>query len=409
MPPHRLPGRPEFIALIAAIMMIVAFAIDAMLPALPAIGATLKVTAQSRWALVIVVFMAGFGVAQLFVGTASDRFGRRGLLLGSLIGYAVLSLAAAGSASFTLLLVARAAQGAAAAGARVVAMSIVRDRFEGRDMAQVMSLAAMMFMAAPILAPTVGTLVLLIAPWRWIFVALALFGGLIALWAMFRLPESLPPARRRAISAAQVLASARIVLSDRASVGYTVGLACMSCAVMGFLTSVQPIFADIFHHPEWLPAGFAVIAGTMAAGSLVNSRIVLRWGMRRIGHAALIAFTVIAAGHAIVALTGRETVISFVALQAAMMGCFALTTANFSAMAMENMGEVAGAASSLQGSFATISSALVGGVIGRTFDGTTVPFYLGVTLAGLTALAAVFLCERGRLFVARHAPSLGAA
>ena len=409
MPKSSTRSRIEFIALIASIMMIVAFAIDAMLPALPAIGAALGVSVENRRSLVIVVFMAGFGVAQFFVGTVSDRYGRRGMMLASLIGYALCSLAAASAPSFTLLLTARAAQGAAAAGARVLATSVVRDRFEGRDMAQVMSLATMVFMAAPILAPTMGTLVLTVAPWRWIFVVLALLGASLWLWVLLRLPESLTRGRRREITPTKVIAGVRIVLSDRASVGYTVGITCMSCVVMGFLTSVQPIFADIFHHPEWLPGGFAVMAGTMATASLVNSRIVMRWGMRRIGHAALFGLTAIAASHASIALTGHETVVSFIALQSAMMACFSLTTANFSAMAMENVGEVAGTASSLQGSFSTIVGALVGGLIGQSFNGTTAPLYVGVTLAGLIALVAVFIAERGRFFVAHHHPAIHAA
>ena len=409
MPTSFPRSRVEFIALIASIMMIVAFAIDAMLPALPAIGEALGVTMENRRSLVITVFMAGFGVSQFFVGTLSDRYGRRGLMLASLIGYALCSLAAATAPSFALLLSARAAQGAAAAGARVLATSVVRDRFEGRDMAQVMSLATMVFMAAPILAPTMGTLVLMVAPWRWIFVVLALLGATIWLWVLLRLPESLARGDRRDITPTKIITGARIVLSDRASVGYTVGITCMSCVVMGFLTSVQPIFADIFRHPEWLPGGFAVMAGTMATASLVNSRIVMRWGMRRIGHAALFGLTAIAAMHAAVALTGHENIITFVALQSVMMACFSLTTANFSAMAMENVGAVAGTASSLQGSFSTIVGALVGGLIGQSFNGTTAPLYVGVTLAGLTALVAVFIAERGRFFVARHESVVSAA
>jgi len=384
------------------VMMIVAFAIDAMLPDLPEIGANLGGVVENRRSLVIVVFLAGFGVAQLFVGAVSDRYGRRGLMLASLLGYAACSLAAGAVHSFFWLLAARAAEGAAAAGARVVASSVVRDRFAGREMAQVMSLASMVFMAAPILAPTLGTLILAVAPWRWIFVALAVLGGVLWIWVFFRLPESLAIENRRAIAAEQLLGGARIVVSDRASVGYSVGMTCMSCVVIGFLTSVQPIFADIFHHAEWLPGGFAVIAGSMAAASLVNSRIVMRWGMRRIGHTALIVFIVIAAIHAAVALNGRETVVTFVVLQAAMMACFALTTANFGAMAMENVGEVAGMASSLQGSFSTVISAIGGGLIGQSFNGTTLPLYEGVTLAGVVALMAILVAERGRLFMARH-------
>jgi len=252
-------------------------------------------------------------------------------------------------------------------------------------------------------------LVLLAAPWRWIFVALAVLGALVWAWVLLRLPETLRPENRLAITPAQIAASARIVLSDRASVGYTIAMMCLNCVITGFLTSVQPIFADMFHHADWLPAGFAVMAGSMAVASLVNSRIVMWWGMRRIGHAALIAFTMIAALHAAIALSGHETIVSFVGLHSLMMIFFSLTAANFGAMAMENVGEVAGTASSLQGSFSTVVGALAGGVIGQVFDGTTFPLYAGITLSGLVALTAVFVAEGGRLFVARHDAVIGPA
>ena len=304
-----MPGRTEFIALIAAIMMIVAFAIDSMLPALPAIGESLGVADETRRALVISAFTIGFGFAQLFVGTLSDRYGRRTLMLVSLVAFALMSLAAAAATSFTLLLAARAAEGIGAAGARVLATSVVRDRFEGREMAQVMSLAAAVFMAAPIIAPFMGVGVLEVAPWPWIFIVLALVGAVIFLWVLARLPETLSVAARRPISVAGITESARVVLSDRQSVGYTIANTGMTVAIMGFLTSVQLIFADTFQRPDLLPYGFAIMAGSMAVASIVNSRIVMRFGMRRIGHLALIGFTAMAAIHAGVALTGYETLV----------------------------------------------------------------------------------------------------
>jgi DHA1 family bicyclomycin/chloramphenicol resistance-like MFS transporter len=403
-----IPGRGEFVVLIASIMMVVAFAIDSMLPALPFIGKSLGVSTENYRQFIITAFMLGFGIAQFFVGTLSDRYGRRGLMLWSLIGYSVFSLVAAAAPTFELLLLARATQGVAAAGARVLVTSVVRDRFEGRAMAQVMSLASVVFMAAPILAPTMGTLILAVAPWQWIFVVLGVVGVVLWLWVYFRLPESLDPADRIAISWAQVTHSWGVVLADRQSTGYTIGLTFMTCAIFGFLTSVQQIFADVFHDAGFLPIGFAIMAGIMAVGSFINSVIVKRLGMRKIGHAGLIGFTLIAACHAIYAMTGRETMASFIVLQSAMMFCFAMTVANFSAMAMENVGHVAGTASSLQGSFSTIFGAVGGALIGQMFDGTTVPLYTGIAVAGLLSIFAVFVAERGALFVS-HAPQLGKA
>jgi len=400
----KMPGRVEFVALIASITMLIAFAIDAMLPALPDIGRSLGIANETRWSLIITAFTIGFGVAQLFVGTLSDRFGRRVMMLASLVIYAATSLLAAAAASFALLLAARALQGVGAAGGRVLVQSVVRDRFEGREMAQVMSLAAALFMAAPIVAPFLGTAILHAGlPWPWIFVVLSMLGGLAFIWVFLRLPETLHAEYRRPISIASIREAAQIVISDRQSVGYTIATLCLTIAIQGFLTTVTLIFGETFGRSELLPIGFAIMAGSMMMASLINARIVMVFGMRLIGHAALIGFTLLAALHAALAMTGGETLVLYIVLQAAMMVCFSLCAGNFGAMAMEHMGAVAGTASSVQGSFAAVFGALGGAVIAASFDGTTFPLYASVTMAGLVALIAVYWAEGGRLFVARHA------
>jgi MFS transporter, DHA1 family, multidrug resistance protein len=400
------PGQVEFVFLISSVMMLVAFAIDSMLPALPFIGASLAVVVENDRQFVITAFMIGFGVAQFFVGTISDRYGRRGLMLWSLLAYAVTSLGAALAPSFELLLVARAAQGMAAAGARVLVTSIVRDRFEGRAMAQVMSLAHVIFMAAPILAPLMGQAVIAIGPWRWIFGILCILGSLAWLWVAIRLPETLDPANQHDISKAQIWSSWNIVLRDRQSVGYTIAITAMTIGLMGFLVSVQQIFFDVFHRADFLPTGFGIMAAGMAVASLTNATIVMRYGMRHIGHWAIIFFTLFAGLHALVAFLGYETLWSFIVLQTLMMLGFSFAVGNLGAMAMENMGVVAGTASSLQGSFSTLTGAAAGAIIGQSFDGTTLPLYLSVFVCGCLALVSVFVTEGGRLFVARHAPTI---
>lgn len=382
--------------------MTIAFAIDSMLPALPAMAHSFGVTIANRQQFVITVFMIGFGISQFFVGTLSDRYGRRGLMLASLIGYTVFSLTAAIAPTFELLLLARFMQGAAAAGARVLIVSVVRDKFEGRAMAQVTSLASVVFMAAPIVAPTMGTLIIAVAPWRWIFIVLAIVGAILWTWVLLRLPESQHPEDRKPITKAQIVESFGVVLSDRQSVGYTLALTFMTCCIFGFLTSVQQIFDQIFHHPRLLAAGFAVMSSTMAVASLVNSRIVMRWGMRPIGHYSLTAFTFVAGFHVFVALSGYETLVSFILLQSLMMGFFALAIGNFGALSMEHVGHVAGTASSLQGSFSTIAGALGGALIGQMFNGTTAPLYIATTMTGVGALAAVYWAERGRMFISQN-------
>ncbi len=397
------PGQNEFVLLISSVMMLVAFAIDSMLPALPAIGKSLLVADPADQPLVISAFLFGFSIALLFVGTISDRFGRRRLMLGSLIGFAMTSIAAALAPSFEVLLLARVAQGMAAAGGQVLVRAVVRDKFEGRAMAQIMSLAGMIFMAGPIIAPSMGQAVLAVGPWRWIFFVLALLGFCVWTWAFFRLPETLPVEKRTPISIAAVLANARIVASDRLSVGYTLAMTAAASALFGFLMSVQPIFERTFNREDLLPTGFAIMAAGMMGASLLNAAIVKRYGMRLIGHGALILFTFIAGIHALVAWSGHETLESFIILQMVMMMAFPLMGGNFNAMAMERMGRVAGTASSVQGFTNNLVSAIIGTIIGRAFDGTTVPLYLAYFTCGMLALIIVFVTEGGRLFVARNA------
>jgi MFS transporter, DHA1 family, multidrug resistance protein len=399
------PARIEFVLLISCVMMLVAFAIDSMLPALPAIGASLRVADGADQPLVISAFLIGFSIALLFVGTISDRYGRRWLMLASLIGFVVTSLAAAVAPTFEALLAARAAQGMAAAGGQVLVRAVVRDKFEGREMAQIMSLAGMIFMAGPIIAPSMGQAVLALGPWRWIFIVLAALGFCVWTWAFVRLPETLPPDKRTPISLTSVAANARVVVSDRLSVGYTLAMTVAASALFGFLMSVQPIFDRTFNRADLLPTGFAIMAGGMMAASLLNAAIVKRYGMRMIGHGALIIFTLMAGIHAFVAWSGHETLESFIILQMLMMMAFPMMGGNFNAMAMERMGRVAGTASSVQGFTNNLFSAIVGTIIGRAFDGTTVPLYVAYFLCGLLALIIVFVTEGGRLFVARNAPT----
>ncbi|WP_213981275.1 multidrug effflux MFS transporter [Sphingomonas sp. dw_22] len=389
----------EFVTLVAAMMALTALGIDSMLPALPAIGASLDVDLPNHRQFVITAYLIGFAVAQLAYGPLSDRFGRRPVLCVALVSYVVTSGVAAVSGSFELLLIARAAMGAAAAGARVVTVALVRDCFSGRAMARVMSLAFMVFMAAPIFAPTFGQAVLWAGgSWRMIFWGVAGAAAIVALWFAWRMPETLAADARQSLRPERILGDYGLMLRDRAAVGYTLAITLLSGAMFGFIGSVQQVMDVVFHRPELLTLVFAMVASTMAVGSFLNSRIVMHLGTRRISHTALVALVVIAGIHLAVTLAGLEALWSFVLLQALMMGCFGLATSNFSAMAMEKMGEIAGTASSLQGFVTTLGGALIGAVVGQSFDGTTVPLYGGFLLMGVTAFVVVAIAERGRLF-----------
>lgn len=391
-------GFREFVALIAAMMAANALAIDSMLPALPAIGASLGLADENQRQWIITAYLLGFGVAQIVYGPLSDRYGRKPVLVVALGFYAAIGLAVALADSFTMLIVGRALQGVAAAATRIMAVSIVRDCYSGRTMARVMSLTVIVFLAVPILAPSLGQLILLVAPWRAIFLFLALFGLVTFVWAIVRLPETLHPEYRRPIAVATLAAAFRRVVTTRTAIGYTLTQSAVMGAMFGFINSVQQLFYDTFRAPGLLAPVFAGVAGTMAVASLVNSRIVERLGTRRVSHSALLAFVLVASIHFAVAVTGHETLWTFAVLQACTMGCFGLAMGNFGAMAMEPLGDMAGMASSIQGFLTTVIGSLTGLMIGQHFDGTTVPLTAGFFCAGLVALALVLVTERGRLF-----------
>lgn len=391
------PGFREFVVLMAGLMALNALAIDAMVPALPAIGAALGAATDNQRQLVIATYMLGFGTTQLIYGPLADRYGRKPVLVASLILYIGFALACATAASFTLLLAARLAQGASAASTRVLVVSIIRDRFEGAAMARLMSLVFLVFLLIPMLAPSFGQLTLMIAPWPWIFLGLAFFAAIMLAWATVRLPETLHPEYRRPLSARAILAGARETLTNRQSLGYTLAFTLMMGALIGYLNSVQQIVFDVFHRPGLVAIVFAAVAGPMAVASWLNSRLVERIGTRRLAHSGLALFTFVALAHLGVHRIG-EGLWLFVVLQGLNMACFGLASANFGALAIQPLGHVAGTASSVQGTIGTIVGALVGIVMGQSFDGTLLPLEAGFVLLGSAALAIVLATERGRLF-----------
>ena len=396
------PGFAEFVCLIAIMMALNALAIDAMLPALPHIGEDLGVANENTRQWVITAYLLGFGGAQLFYGPLSDRYGRRPVLFVGIGLYVLFSVLAAFAVSFELLILSRIGMGLGSAATRVLAVSIVRDRFSGRTMARVMSLSFLVFLGVPILAPTVGQLIMLVAPWRWIFGFFALFGGAFLIWAAMRLPETLHPEDRMPINAKRIAGAFGQALSSRIGMGYTLAMTAISGALFGFINSSQQIFFDVFKSPGLFTTIFAMVAGGIALASVLNSRMVEKLGSRLIAHTALFGFIGFSLLHAAIAYAGHDSLWVFATLQACKMFCFGLIAGNFGSMAMEPMGHIAGTAASAQGFISTIGGALLGFWIGQQFDGSTVPMTVGFAALGVVALLLVLGAEKGQLFKAHH-------
>ncbi len=402
----RRPGARETVALLAGLMALNAFAIDAMIPALPDIGAHLGVADENRRQLVVVAYTFGFGCGQLVWGPLADRFGRKPILAIGISLYVLFATLCALAGSFELLIAGRALQGASSAVTRVLVVAMVRDLFEGEAMARVMSLVFMVFMLVPVLAPSVGQGILLLGPWRLIFGVLAAYGLIMLVWSWWRLPETLRPEYRRTLRLAELAGAARTVLTDRQSLGYTLAQTALFSGLVAYIASIQQIVFDAFDRPGAIGVVFAAVAAPMALASWLNSRFVGRYGLRRVGHLGVTAFTTLTLGHALYASLAGETLVQFVLLQLLVMASFAFTSSNLNTLAMEKMAPIAGMASSIQGVIGTILAAAAGFAIGQQFDGTQLPFLWGLAACAVVGALLVILTEPRRLFERRPSPPL---
>ncbi len=386
----------ELIVLMALLMSLQAFGIDAMLPALGVIGDDLGAVGNERQ-FVIGAYFLGSGIGAFFPGAFADRFGRRPVLGVGLILYVALSIASAVVSDFHTLLAIRLLQGLGCAGLSVVPAAIVRDRVGGDRMARLMSLIMMIFLAVPLVAPAIGQVLLNLLGWRMIFGAMAIMGVIVGTWIWLRLPESLAPENRQDIEVPTILANMKLALLNRAAIGYVIGSAMVFGSLFGFLNSSQQLIGEHFGAGQ----NFAIIFGAavlgMVAANFTNSRIVERFGARRVSHAALLVF--IASSIAQYISTGPDQDLwEFVPILAVSMATMGFIGANFSSIAMQPFAHIAGAASSAQTSLRMVSGALLGSVIGQAYDGTARPLATAMLLCGLIALAVVLFSERGRLF-----------
>ena len=383
-------SRAEFVALMAMLFSTIAFSIDAMLPALPQIAADLSPDAPNRAQLVLTSFVLGMGLGTFFTGPLSDAFGRKPVLLAGTALYMLAALLGALAQSLPLLLAARLLQGIGAAGPRVVSLAIIRDLYAGRGMARLMSFVMLIFTLVPVLAPTIGAVIIHFAGWRGVFFAFVIFALLSGLWFALRQPETLPPERRRPLEWAPLLEALKEVLAHP-----TVRIAIMIQALVfgslfGMLSSSQPIFDITFGEGENFPYWFGAIAITTASANILNARLVMRLGMRRMVHAALL-MQLLASGLMILllatnALSGHAALAAYVLWQTSVFFMVGLTLGNLNAIAMEPLGHVAGMAASVIGAVSTVAAVLIAAPLGLAFDGTPLPLAIGIFLCVALAL-----------------------
>jgi len=387
--------------MIAGMMALNALAIDIMLPALSNISEHYQLVKENDQQLVIFSYILGFGVPQLVFGPISDRVGRKGLAQLCLIGYIIAGFACMMTTSFALLLAMRFTQGVFASGIRVIAVSIVRDLMAGRAMARVMSLIMTVFMVVPILAPMLGSGVMWAVGWQWTFGVLSVAGIGMLIWIQFRLPETLPVTARQPLSARNAARAYSQVVKTRITFGYMAASGVIFGALFSFIAASEQVFTDVFNVGDAFPFWFAGIAACLAAANFFNSRIVERVGMRRVSHAALLAFLALTVTNLITMQIFGERFVLFYPLFGLTFACFGMLGANFSALALEPLGKIAGTASAAYGFATSTVASGFGYLVASQFNGSVSPVIGGFVGLGALSLAIVLITERGKLFSSR--------
>lgn len=393
----------EFVALMALLMALTALSLDIMLPGLPQISAFFALEHPNDQQLVVTSYLVGLAAGQLVFGPLSDRFGRKPILLTGLAMFILGSLGAILAEDFTYLFLARSIQGFGAASPRVISVAVIRDLFSGWQMARVTSLVMVVFIVVPVIAPSIGQLLLHVGPWPLMFYFLLAVGITSLIWAGLRLPETrggqAPTGQAQGAGQARVAvgigSALRWTLTSPQTVGYTIATGFLFGCLMAYINSAQQIFVEVYGLGATFPIVFGAVAGVQALAALTNAHLVQRHGMRRVSHIALIAFC----SSCLLLLAAAQfqpPLLVFAVLVATAFYSFGLMVPNFNAIAMQPMGAVAGTASSFIGFYTTAAGAIFGWIIGAYFDGSVKPLAMGFALLSISSLVTVLAVEGRR-------------
>ncbi len=395
------PTRPlrfgEFVALMALMSSSVAFSIDAMLPALVAIGNELSPLVPARGQLIITSFILGMGLGTLVCGPVSDAYGRKSVLIAGLALYIVGALMAVKSQSIEGLLFARFVQGLGGAAPRVVATAMVRDLYEGRAMARVTSIIMTLFVLVPALAPSVGAGIIWLSGWRAIFLAFVAFGVICGLWLMLRQPESLPLDRRRPLSIRAIGSAVVQIVTNPAVMVYVVALTFAFAPLFAWLSNLPMIFDDVYDRAATFPFWFAATALVAGSASVLNAKLVVRLGMERITTAAFfwqLCISVLFLGLLTLNVPAPWDFALFFTFMCSAFFSIGMTFGNLNALSLQPLGHMAGIGSSVITALSTTGSVLIAIPISLAYDGTPLPLILGMALCAACALGLMLLAQR---------------
>ncbi len=391
-------GFREFVTLMASLISMVALSIDVMLPALRQMGEELNAANPNDPQLIIGLFFLGMAVAQLVYGPLSDSFGRRPMIFLGFAIYLIGSAVCLVSDSLYALIFGRIIQGVGAAGPRIVANAIIRDRYEGRTMASVSSLVMSVFIVVPVLAPLLGQGIMAIAHWRMIFWVLVALAVALLIWSVIRLPETLHPNARKPFQVGRVMRAIWEVLRNRLAFGCTVTMGLVFASFLAFLSSAQQVLGEAYELGEWFPITFSCLAAVVGFTSAINSRLVMQMGMQTLASFGIWTIIVASGLFALWSFVlGMPPLPVALLWLACSVGSIGVVFGNLNAMAMEPLGHIAGVGAAVVGALSSLISVSVGAQIARLYDGSALPLALGYVVFGLCAVMVFWWATRGRV------------
>ena len=393
----------EFILLIALLNALVAMSIDTMLPAIGVIASDLGAADPNNRQYIITALFGGMTVGTLIYGPASDSIGRKPAIFVGLVIFAIGALMCFFATTFTTLLAGRFIQGLGAASPRFVSTAMVRDGLAGSAMARVMSFVMTVFMLVPILAPSIGQLVLFFFHWRVIFGGFFVAALIAGLWLGLRQEETLPVERRRPFSPSALLASGKEALRHPVTLGYTLATGCVFSGLIAYLGTSQQIFAELYEQGALFAIWFAGFAVALALSTIANGRFVVRLGMRKITKWALRASITFSVVFLIIALLygGKPPLLMLGAYLFLNFFCNGLLFGNYNALALEPVGHIAGMASAVSGFIFSIISMVGGTLVGQTYNNTVIPLVAGFAGFGILAFLLTEWAEAKRKTMAK--------
>lgn len=391
----------EFVAMMAALMSIVALALDAILPAISNIGETIHSTDSTDNQLLVTMIFLGLGVGQLFFGPISDSFGRKPVVYLGVGIFLVASVICLLAPSLEMMVVGRILQGIGLSAPRTISISIIRDTYHGDYMAKVMSFVTAFFILVPVVAPAIGKLILDTAGWQAIFYVQMAFVFIVAIWFWKRQNETLHPEYKIPFTRHVFVDGLKEFLRYKETIAFTLISGLVTGAFLVYLSSAQHIFEDQYALKEVFPYIFAGLAISIGLSTFLNGTMVMRFGMRKLSLMATIVFCLVAVTYSIMFLNSpNPSIYVLVGFLSVQFFCLGFMWGNFRSIAMEPIGHIAGIGAAINGFISTVLSIPIATFIGEFVKNSVWPLFAGLAICGMCALAIFLLVHPPRKKVA---------